>query len=160
MQYETRWCIKQHSHLFYYTWNEEEIYGTFHITWTTSCTLRAVRGWTQKLQLPGLIEKANTWAQACLLCAVPMKDRNCNIRGARHQGCSCFRAVLQVPWERTAAADPDHFRLTLQSSRIHTVDWCFLKCMKLLQLFPICTLLSKPLKRKPYSWDFPWWSNG
>lgn len=23
MQYETRWCIKQHSHLFYYTWKRK-----------------------------------------------------------------------------------------------------------------------------------------
>ena len=107
-------------------------------------------GWTQKLQLPGLIEKANTWAQVCLLCAVPMKDRNnCNIRGARHQGCSCFRAVLLKSREKELLQlTLTISRLTLQSSRIHTVDWCFFKNVwNYCNLFPSCTLLFKPFRR-------------
>lgn len=45
MQYEARWCIKQHSHLFHYTRNGER--GTIwphHVIWTTSYSHTAVRG--------------------------------------------------------------------------------------------------------------------
>lgn len=45
MQYEMRWCIKQHSHLFYCTWMEwRGNIWCHHIFWTPSCTHRAVRG--------------------------------------------------------------------------------------------------------------------
>lgn len=127
-QYEMRWCITQHSHLFYYTWNEEEIYGTIHIIWTTSCAHKAVRGggWGS-YSSPGLTEKANTWAggvSRCLFCAFPTKDRcNFNIGAAMAPGRLCFKVVLsQVPWGWTVAAIPDHLQAHLTISQ-DTNSW-------------------------------------
>ena len=142
MQYETRWCIKQHSHLFYYTWNKEEIYGTFHIIWTTSCALRS-----QKLQLPGLIEKANTWAASMSSLCLSHEGQKTTAT-LEVPGPGVFMFLLKSHERELLQLTLTISRLTLQSSRIQTVDWCFFKNVwNYCNLFPSCTLLFKPFKR-------------
>ena len=114
-------------------------------------TQSSERGWMQKSQLPGLTEKANTQAHACLPCAVRSQEGQ---KQRQHQRCQAPGVFMfsgspsQVPWERTLAADPDHFQAHL-TIKLHSNSWLmFLKNVwNYCNLFPSCTLLFKPFKR-------------
>lgn len=78
MQYEMRWCIKLPSHLFYYTWNEEEIYGAITLSEPLPVHTELWERQVGKLLVLRPTEKANPWAAdpaRCLFCGFPTQNR-------------------------------------------------------------------------------------
>ena len=128
---------------------QEEIYGTFHIIWTTSCALRAVRGGGRRSHSSQGWQKRQT--PGCLPCAVRSQEGQ---KQRHHQRCQAPDVFVfsgspsQVPRERTLAAGPDHFQAHLTIKQ-HSKGWLmFLKNVwNYCNLFPSCTLLFKPFKR-------------
>lgn len=120
MQYEMRWCIKQHSHLFYYTRDEEEI-CCGGITYLNHflCTQSRQRGRWGRYPRGGQSRQASIRASVSkrLFGDFPMKNRqDCNTAIVMQPGCPCFKVVFLKAREKgevcvpeiTVAANPDH----------------------------------------------------
>lgn len=102
MQYEMRWCIKQHSHLFYYTRDEEEIYcGVItylnHFLYRQSCQ----RGRWGRYPWGRQNRQARGWA-----CPSAFSGTFPWQTGLHHCSCHATRlsmfqgSISQGPWER------------------------------------------------------------